>query len=54
MRIGKHYSQCEKFIFVGYSKDVKDYRFLQAHSNEIIIRIDLIFFNVSRCESLIQ
>jgi hypothetical protein len=28
----------EKCIFVGYSEDVKGYRLLQPHSNEIIIR----------------
>jgi hypothetical protein len=27
----------EKCIFVGYSEDVKGYRILQTHSNEIII-----------------
>jgi hypothetical protein len=29
---------CEKFIFFGYSKDVKGYRLIQPHCNEIIIR----------------
>jgi hypothetical protein len=28
----------EKCIFVGYSKDVKGYRLIQPHCNEIIIR----------------
>jgi hypothetical protein len=28
-------------IFVGYSEDVKGYRLLQYHSNEIIIRRDV-------------
>jgi hypothetical protein len=28
----------EKCIFVGYSEDVKGYRLLQPHCNEIIIR----------------
>jgi hypothetical protein len=33
----------EKCIFVGYSKDVKGYRLLQSHCNEIIIRRDVKF-----------
>jgi hypothetical protein len=33
----------EKCIFVGYSKDVKGYKLLQPHSNEIIIRRDVKF-----------
>jgi hypothetical protein len=33
----------EKYIFVGYSKDVKGYRLLQPHSNEIVIRRDVKF-----------
>ena len=33
----------EKFIFVGYSGDVKGYRLLQTHSHDIIIRRDLKF-----------
>jgi hypothetical protein len=33
----------EKCIFVGYSEDVKGYRLLQPHCNEIIIRRDVIF-----------
>jgi hypothetical protein len=33
----------EKCIFVGYSEDVKVYRLLQSHFNEIIIRIDVKF-----------
>jgi hypothetical protein len=33
----------EKCIFVGYSENVKGYRFLQPHSNEIIIRRDVKF-----------
>jgi hypothetical protein len=33
----------EKCIFVGYSKDVKGYRLLQTHCNEIIIKIDVKF-----------
>ena len=31
-------SKSEKCIFVGYSEDVKGYRLLQSHCNEIIIR----------------
>ena len=27
----------EKCIFVGYSEEVKGYRFIQSHSNDIII-----------------
>jgi hypothetical protein len=33
----------EKCIFVGYSEDVKGYRLLQTHCNEIIIRRDVKF-----------
>jgi predicted nucleotidyltransferase len=33
----------DKCIFVGYYKDVKGYRLLQLHSNEIIIRSDVKF-----------
>jgi hypothetical protein len=33
----------EKYIFVGYSKDVKGYRLLQPNSNEIIIKRDVKF-----------
>jgi transposase InsO family protein len=33
----------EKCIFVGYSEDVKDYRLIQTHCNEIIIRSDVKF-----------
>jgi hypothetical protein len=33
----------EKYVFVGYSKDVKGYKLLQPHSNEIIIRRDVKF-----------
>ena len=33
----------EKCIFVGYSKDVKGYRLLQPHSNDVIIRRDVKF-----------
>jgi hypothetical protein len=33
----------EKCIFFGYSKDVKGYRLVQPHSNEIIIRKDVEF-----------
>jgi hypothetical protein len=35
----------EKCIFVGYSEDVKGYRLLQPHSNEIIIRRDVKFMH---------
>ena len=34
----------DKYIFVGYYEDVKGYRLLQAHSNEIIIRRDVKFY----------
>jgi hypothetical protein len=41
----------EKCIFVGYSKDVKGYRLLQPHCNEIIIRRDVKFDeNLLSCE----
>jgi hypothetical protein len=33
----------EKYIFVGYSEDVKCYTLLQSHCNEIIIRRDVKF-----------
>ena len=33
----------EKCIVVGYSEDVKGYRLLQSHCNEIIIRRDVKF-----------
>ena len=38
----------EKCIFVGYYEDVKGYRLLQPHSNDIIIRRDVqIYENIS-------
>jgi hypothetical protein len=41
----------EKCIFVGYSKDVKGYRLIQPHCNEIIIRRDVKFDeNILSCE----
>jgi hypothetical protein len=41
----------EKCIFVGYFKDVKGYRLLQPHCNEIIIRRDVKFDeNLLACE----
>ena len=41
----------EKCICVGYSKDVKGYRLLQPHFNEIIIIIDVKFDeNLLACE----
>jgi hypothetical protein len=41
----------EKCIFVGYSEDVKGYRFLQPNSKEIIIRRDVQFNeNILACE----
>jgi hypothetical protein len=41
----------EKCIFVGYSEDVKGYRLLQPHCNEIIIRRDVKFDeNILACE----
>jgi hypothetical protein len=41
----------EKCIFVGYFEDVKDYRLLQPHCNEIIIRRDVKFDeNILACE----
>jgi hypothetical protein len=41
----------EKCIFVGYSEDVKGYRLLQPHCNEIIIRRDVKFNeNLLACE----
>jgi hypothetical protein len=33
----------EKCIFVGYSEDVKGYKLLQSHCNEVIIRRDVKF-----------
>jgi hypothetical protein len=33
----------EKCIFVGYSEDVKGYRLLRSHCNEIIIKRDVKF-----------
>jgi hypothetical protein len=45
----------EKCIFVGYSEDVKGYRLLQPHCNEIIIRRDVKFDeNISWPASLIR
>jgi hypothetical protein len=41
----------DKCIFVGYSEDVKGYRLLQPHCNEIIIRRDVKFDeNLLACE----
>jgi transposase InsO family protein len=41
----------EKCIFVGYSEDVKGYRLLQPHCNEIILRRDVKFDeNLLACE----
>jgi hypothetical protein len=41
----------EKCIFVGYFEDVKGYRLLQSHCNEIIIRRDVKFDeNLLACE----
>jgi hypothetical protein len=41
----------EKCIFVGYSEDVKGYRLLQPHCNEIVIRRDVKFDeNILACE----
>jgi hypothetical protein len=41
----------KKCIFVGYSEDVKGYRFLQPHCNEIIFRRDVKFDeNLLACE----
>jgi hypothetical protein len=41
----------DKCIFVGYSKDVKGYRLLKPHFNEIIIRKDVKFDeNLLSCE----
>jgi hypothetical protein len=41
----------EKCICVGYSEDVKGYRLLQSHCNEIIIRRDVKFDeNILACE----
>jgi hypothetical protein len=42
----------EKCIFVGYSEDVKGYRILQPHCNEIIIRRDVKFDeNILTCKT---
>ena len=43
MRKGKHCSLKVKCIIVGYSEDVKGYRLLQPHCNEIIPRRDVKF-----------
>ena len=41
----------ERCIFFGYSEDVKGYRLLQSHCNEIIIRRDVKFDeNLLACE----
>jgi hypothetical protein len=41
----------EKCIFVGYSEDVKGYRLLQPHFNEITLRRDVKFDeNILACE----
>jgi hypothetical protein len=41
----------EKCIFVGYSEDVKGYKLLQPHCNEIILRRDVKFDeNLLACE----
>jgi hypothetical protein len=41
----------EKCIFVGYSEDVKGYKLLQSHCNEIILRRDVKFDeNLLACE----
>ena len=41
----------EKCTFVGYSKDLKGYRILQPHSNDVIIRRDVKFDeNFLACE----
>ena len=41
----------EKCIFVGYSEDVKGYKLLQSHCNDIIIRRDVKFDeNLLACE----
>jgi hypothetical protein len=41
----------EKCIFVGYSEDVKGYRLLQSHCNEIVIIRDVKFDeNLLACE----
>jgi hypothetical protein len=52
MRKGKHCQpKSEKCIFVGYFEDVKGYRLLQPHCNEIIIRRDVKFDeNILACE----
>ena len=42
----------EECIFVGYSEDVKGYRLLQPHSNDVIIRRDVKFDeNLLACET---
>jgi hypothetical protein len=41
----------EKCIFIGYSEDVKGYRLLQTHCNDIILRRDVKFDeNLLSCE----
>jgi hypothetical protein len=41
----------EQCVFVGYSEDVKGYRLLQSHCNEIVIRRDVKFDeNLLACE----
>jgi hypothetical protein len=46
-----HRSKDEKCIFIGYSEDVKGYRLLQPHCNEIIIRKDVKFEkNILACK----
>jgi hypothetical protein len=41
----------EKCIFVGYFEDIKGYRLLQPHCNEIILRRDVKFDeNLLACE----
>jgi hypothetical protein len=42
----------EKCIFVGYSEDVKGYRLLQSHCNEIIIRRDVKFDENPSCTKI--
>jgi hypothetical protein len=52
MRKGKHCGlKVRSVYFFGYSKDVKGYRLLQPHCNEIIIRRDVKFDeNLLACE----
>jgi hypothetical protein len=41
----------ERYIFVGYSEDVKGYRLFQTHCKEIIIRRDVkVDENLLACE----